>query len=160
MKKSVISKKGISPLIATVLLIGFTVALAAVVITWGSGFVSRVTTGTEEKSTKTITCISDVGFEIKRVICNEEGNSIISLENKGSVKINKFKLRFFADTKLKSTSDLDVSIEKYDIKEIQFQPVMPSGTNKVEVLASVIIDGVVVTCTENVKSKTFFPACP
>ena len=29
-----LNKKGISPLIATVLLIGFTVALAAVVITW------------------------------------------------------------------------------------------------------------------------------
>ena len=31
------NKKGISPLIATVLLIGFAVALAAVVMTWGLG---------------------------------------------------------------------------------------------------------------------------
>ena len=29
-------KKGISPLIATVLILGFTVALAAVIMTWGS----------------------------------------------------------------------------------------------------------------------------
>ena len=31
-------KRGISPLIATVLLIGFTVTLAAVIMTWGGGF--------------------------------------------------------------------------------------------------------------------------
>jgi len=36
------NKKGISPLIATVLIIGFTVALAAIIITWGSGFVNKL----------------------------------------------------------------------------------------------------------------------
>ena len=37
------NKRGISPLIATVLLIGFTVALAAMVMTWGSGFIKKTT---------------------------------------------------------------------------------------------------------------------
>lgn len=35
------NKKGISPLIATVLLIGFVVAVAAVVMLWGKGFVKE-----------------------------------------------------------------------------------------------------------------------
>ena len=35
-------KRGISPLIATVLIIGFTVALAAVIITWGGRFILRL----------------------------------------------------------------------------------------------------------------------
>ena len=32
------SKRGISPLIATVLIVGFTIALAAMIITWGGNF--------------------------------------------------------------------------------------------------------------------------
>lgn len=34
-------KKGISPLIATVLLIGFVVAVAAIVMVWGKGFIKE-----------------------------------------------------------------------------------------------------------------------
>ena len=45
-----INKKGITPLIATVLLIGFTVALAGIVITWGGGFVERIQSGTDERT--------------------------------------------------------------------------------------------------------------
>ncbi len=43
-------KKGISPLIATVLIIGFTIVLAAVVMQWGGSFVRGLT---EEQATKT-----------------------------------------------------------------------------------------------------------
>src|SRR3989338_8473878 len=35
------NKKGISPIIATILILGFTVVLAAVFFTWGSGFFSK-----------------------------------------------------------------------------------------------------------------------
>ncbi len=43
-------KRGISELIATVLIIGFTVALAAVIIIWGGRFVSE-TQGDVDRST-------------------------------------------------------------------------------------------------------------
>ena len=36
------NKKGISPLIATVLILGFTVALAAIIMTWGTDFTKKI----------------------------------------------------------------------------------------------------------------------
>lgn len=41
------NKKGISPLIATVLIVGFTIVLAVLVITWISGTVSKQTEDTD-----------------------------------------------------------------------------------------------------------------
>jgi len=56
---SFFGKKGISPLIGVVLLIGFTVALAAMIITWGGGFLR----GTQENVGKQV----DVGLECARI---------------------------------------------------------------------------------------------
>ncbi|MDD5178623.1 MAG: hypothetical protein PHT54_05095 [Candidatus Nanoarchaeia archaeon] len=69
-----LNKKGISPLIATVLIIGFTVALAAVIMTWGQKFTKDIQEQTEETSGSQITCANEVDFEIKKV-CLESGNS-------------------------------------------------------------------------------------
>jgi len=41
------NKKGISPLVATVLIIGFTVALAAVIMVWGQDFITGMVERTE-----------------------------------------------------------------------------------------------------------------
>ena len=72
------NKKGISPLIATVLLIGFTVALAGIVITWGSNFVKNITSGTEERTESTLACAGDLNFDrlvpssMERIIHDQE----------------------------------------------------------------------------------------
>jgi len=64
----VINKKGISPLIATVLLIGFTIVLAALVIRWGSElFSSQIKTQTCDNEA-TIECTSDVNIGISTAI--------------------------------------------------------------------------------------------
>ncbi|MBS3147071.1 hypothetical protein J4471_05260 [Candidatus Woesearchaeota archaeon] len=63
-----LSKKGISPLIATVLLIGFTIVLAALVIRWGSElFSSQIKTQTCDNEA-TIICTSDVDLGISTVV--------------------------------------------------------------------------------------------
>ena len=98
-----LNKKGISPLIATVLLIGFTVALAAVVIIWGSGFVSRTTVASSEKTAQTLACTSDLNFDIRKVNCDDNGVdaggvSKITIDNKGSYAIKKIIFRSFDKT--------------------------------------------------------------
>ena len=50
------NKRGISPLIATVLLIAFAVALGAVVMTWGKSYITNLTTYAEEKSAGEMKC--------------------------------------------------------------------------------------------------------
>ena len=132
-----LNKKGISPLIATVLLIGFTVALAGVVITWGGGFVDRITAGTEERTAVTLACTSELRFEIDKVVCNDgAGVSKVTIENKGSVKIEEFKLRFFdqADTITGDSQTLG-ALEKYDINSFDLAAAIPVGTSKIEALA-------------------------
>ncbi len=57
-------KKGISPLIATVLIIGFTIVLAAVVMQWGGSFVKQLTEEQAESAEAQTKCIGmdfDVG---------------------------------------------------------------------------------------------------
>ncbi|MBS3163409.1 hypothetical protein J4427_01850 [Candidatus Woesearchaeota archaeon] len=59
------TRRGVSPLIATVLIIGFTIVLAAVVMQWGGAFVRQLT---EEQAAKTETATSCIGmnFEIAK----------------------------------------------------------------------------------------------
>ncbi len=89
-------KKGISPLIATILVIGFTVALAAVIMTWGQSFVKVITEGAEQSKEEQLTCAQKVAFEILDVC--DPGNDyevLVTLSNTGSVQIDSFSVRLF-----------------------------------------------------------------
>jgi len=57
------SKKGVSPLISTVLLIAFAVALGAVVMNWGRTYVEDTANFAREKSDTEIRCSSDVKLD-------------------------------------------------------------------------------------------------
>lgn len=57
-------KKAVSPLIATVLLIAFAVALGAVVMNWGSDYVKKTAKSTGEKSDADIKCTTDTYLKI------------------------------------------------------------------------------------------------
>ncbi|MDP2750809.1 MAG: hypothetical protein Q8O89_08315 [Nanoarchaeota archaeon] len=53
------NKKAVSPLIATILLIAFAIALGAVVMNWGSTYVKKQTEDIESKSNADIKCSTD-----------------------------------------------------------------------------------------------------
>ena len=57
-------KPGVSPLIATVLLIAFTVALGAVVMNWGRGFVQTQTNEAEKTTQTKIGCSLKVNLKV------------------------------------------------------------------------------------------------
>jgi len=95
----VVNKKGISPLIATVLLIGFTIVLAAVVIRWGSDlFNTQIKTQTCENAA-TLECTSDVDFAITKADYDENagtsgvGSLTFSLVNNGALKLENVIVR-------------------------------------------------------------------
>lgn len=56
MQMMLMSQKGISPIVATVLLIAFTVSVAGILITWLSGFATTTTEQVGSTSTKLVTC--------------------------------------------------------------------------------------------------------
>ncbi|MEK6952661.1 MAG: archaellin/type IV pilin N-terminal domain-containing protein [Nanoarchaeota archaeon] len=89
-------KRGITPLIATVLLIGFTVALAAVIITWGGSFVDSMTKRTTATTDVTLKCVTELKFSISRVTCDEANQGHIksvTVENNGNLNIVELTLR-------------------------------------------------------------------
>ena len=61
------SNKAVSPLIATVLLIAFAVALGAVVMNWGRGYVEDTANIARERSDTEVKCASDVDVSIVEI---------------------------------------------------------------------------------------------
>lgn len=86
-------KRGISPLIATVLIIGFVVGVAAVIMTWGQTFVKSLQERTEEQTVQFQKCSpSQVIFDIKNACLI--GHTIkFTIDNRGSEAINYFIVR-------------------------------------------------------------------
>src|SRR3989344_7813865 len=71
-------KRGIAPLIATVLIIGFTVALGAGVITWGSSYTKDALEETEVTASSSAAC-TQIILQIKEITC-DASNQIQSLK--------------------------------------------------------------------------------
>ena len=85
------SDKAVSPLIATVLVIGFAIALSGIMITWGTSFVKDIQERSEKSSLKDIACTRDVGLNIKSATVL--GNKIkLVIENLGQMDIDKFNI--------------------------------------------------------------------
>lgn len=76
------NNKGISPLIAAVLLIAFTVAIATVIMGWMST-TTRTTTGTITTQTETVVDCSDASVQIKHVYSSNAATDGIFVCNTG-----------------------------------------------------------------------------
>jgi len=111
-------KKGISPLIATVLIIGFTVALAAIIITWSTGFTKKMQTSTEETANVQVICATDVIFDIKSVCKTADGDFKVLIQNDGKEPITGWKLRAYEDVNTVKALDKTIPINAFGIDTI------------------------------------------
>lgn len=96
------SKKGIAPLIATVLLIAFAVALGAVVMNWGRAYVEDTAAIAQKSSSGQVECTNDVDFQINKIIYDEgsvlyDGNLTVVVENLKSKKIRGLSIKLIAE---------------------------------------------------------------
>lgn len=147
-------KKGISPLIATVLILGFTVALAAVIMVWGQRFVTNMQKTTEQTADTQLICANEVDLKIKDV-CISGNDYKIVLENNGIRKVESVALRYF-----KSSSDVTSVTDNNGANGIASNAVYPAtnaggaplgvGSYKlVESVPTIKINNVNVVCTAN-----------
>ena len=88
------SKRGVSPLIATVLLIAFSVALGAVVMNWGRGFIKDKTEDVDQTTEIQLSCSIDVLIDFleisdtKQVCYNStEGAVYFTIDNQGTANV-------------------------------------------------------------------------
>ena len=82
------NKRGISPLVATILLIAFAVSIGALIMNWASS---------ETNVTKAVSC-SDVKIYLIKSCQNDE-SIILSLKNQGQADINAITLRSLGGTR-------------------------------------------------------------
>ncbi len=149
------NKRGISPLIATVLIIGFTVALAAVIMTWGQSFSKGIQEQTEETSTQQITCAQDVVFDLQNVCLSSGTTYKLTVVNNGNKDIEKFKARFYENADTVHTADIFAdtgeSLASFGIDSDTADATV-STIKKVEIIPIVTIGGKEVTCASNLDS--------
>lgn len=151
-----ITKRGISPLIATVLIIGFTVALAAVIISWGQTFTRNIQQQTETSSTEQISCATEVVFDVTNA-CSTGSDIKVIVKNDGSRKIDKFLARSYRAADNVVQNELTFGgdgIAAFGIESQIFTPVYASGTGPtkmVELIPVVTINNKQVTCSLNIK---------
>ena len=114
------NKKGISPLIATVLIIGFTIVLAALVITWGTKLFKSTVSDTESTSKFTLACTAGLSLEIdpKKVDAN---NMELTMRNSNQDRaIDDFQVIVYdSDGKVEKILDTNIvaaNNEPYRIK--------------------------------------------
>jgi flagellin-like protein len=100
------NKKAVSPLIATVLLIAFTVALGAIVMNWGESFVRKTQDTASSASEGKIECTMAVDFEVMNSqytenstsISDDQGGLSLLVRNGGDEKISQFVAQVFTNT--------------------------------------------------------------
>jgi len=143
-------KKGISPLISTVLLIGFVVALAVIVTNWGLDYVEEITERTEKTTRSALDCINDLNFEIKEVLCGAAGNSI-TIDNRGEKEIESLIFRIHRGTGDVTPTELD-GVPAFGVKSYSEMGLI--GATQLDVIAKILDDdGNAIICDQVIKER-------
>ncbi|MFH1182626.1 MAG: archaellin/type IV pilin N-terminal domain-containing protein [Candidatus Woesearchaeota archaeon] len=159
-------KKGVSPLIATVLLIAFAVALGAVVMNWGKSFAIGTMDKVQDKSDQDTTCSGDVSLNVVKLadgtlqMCygggGTEGYIFFIIENTGRVAINQIDMQVigssdvYANTTLNGTS---IEIGHALRKNLTYSYTSYGDIRQVRVIPKIDLGGKIVTCSGNVLEK-------
>ena len=149
-----LGKRGISPLIATVLLIAFAVSIGAMVMNWGKDVVAN-----------TGDC-NDVKLDIqqlngKPMFCYDSINTQINvmIKNTGSVDVEKMLLRVVSsDFKIdeKPLDDSAIKVGDVKIKNIDY---LRSGKFRVEMVPIISSAGKEKKCSEQAVVVDDIPGC-
>lgn len=140
------SKKGISPLIAIILIVGFSIVLAIVLLNWANTLSKDVQDSTQERSEKNLFLSKDVSIDLKETtIAGDKINLLV--ENKGVKDIEDFIVRVYG---FDGVDNIQVNsrLDSYGIKtfEITFDKNKVGIIKEVELLPIILFKGERVTC--------------
>jgi len=122
-------KRGSFTLIATVLVIGFTGAIAAIEMTWGGSFMAKTTEETEVASRTIVKCCSGLDSNIVRT---DVQNNRIKPENNGKVDIKRRIFRIHKPTGI-TTEGINEEPNAFEIKSFSL-----SYATQVNAIATVL----------------------
>jgi len=125
--------KAISPMIATILLIAFTVAVGGIISVWLSGFTRTATAGTETRA-EALTRCSASGFEVVSV---KSANKLVYVTHYGT-NIAIYPLSVvYSDGTTTSSFDLntDMKVTTGEVSLINLTSTFPDGATSVKINA-------------------------
>jgi flagellin-like protein len=132
------TKKGISPLIATVLIIGMVVSASAIVFLWAKEFQKQLIEKEGAASLSALSCATDIAIDALR---HDTSTNTITVENKGRGKIDGF--RIFVDD---SFTDDSRQLNPGDIDDLSHSA---SPGEKVTIIPKIkVAKGIYQPCTE------------
>lgn len=120
--------KGISPLIATVLLIGFTIVLAALVIQWGGDLFKSFQSSTGVSSEVSQTCaVGLANLQITKVTNTGQVLNVV-VDNRNEVDITSANLRVYRADGTAASVTGSTPVSKGELKGLTFTvPLSPTG---------------------------------
>jgi flagellin-like protein len=170
-------RKAVSPLIATVLLIAFAVALGAVVMNWGRGYVEDTANIARERSDTEVTCTADVTLafvEIDNVaqICynvttgqpDKNKTMFMIMENKKQKNIEKVQARMIGTaTRVPLIVDLgansNISANSAKMFNFTYDSDIYGAPNQVKVTPYIKVGANEVGCAGNAAIETTLKPC-
>ncbi|MFC1691208.1 archaellin/type IV pilin N-terminal domain-containing protein [Nanoarchaeota archaeon] len=168
-------KRGVSPLVATVLLIGFAVALGAIVMNWGKDYVEQ---SADTLTQATIRCSVDTGLsfailEGKPVICGKvldpenpaiNGSLEFLVENGFVAEIDALQVRLIGSKSLEPVSLVvpESLLEKGGSKFMTFSydDDKLGSIRQIKIIPLLRIDEDVVPCPDTPLKAESIPECP
>jgi len=153
MQKIIKNKKGVSPMIATILLIAFAVALGAVVMSWGRNVDLSVETQTSEKCARVSISVEKVDG-VPQVFyggTGKDGYIKFIIENNGNEDIEGI-IVWVIGEKNTNTIDLEQSSIKVGyplMKEIKHDFSKYGEIKKLKFIPKINMGNSVITCAKN-----------
>ena len=146
-------KKGVSPLIATVLLMAFAIALGAIVMTWGKNYVKE--TGSTGSSPDSNACPNDVTGTLvsspdKKTICIKPDTKTIQFiyRNGGNQPLLRLDMTLIDEHNNIANVAFEQPIGKSEVKNVISSPYQ--GTDFSDMIKQVIITPVILAKGEEV----------
>ena len=148
MARKHVGKEGISPLIATVLIVGFTVALAVIIFNWLGVFSRDLQEGTTSGADAQLACTQNIDLDIRDANC-VSGPLTITIANNANQDIEGFKVRVTAKGAPGTVlnGDITTKLLKFEVKPLPVSGSLPPEPAVVEVIPIIKVNGVDQTCT-------------
>ncbi|MDD5331842.1 MAG: hypothetical protein PHE43_03415 [Candidatus Nanoarchaeia archaeon] len=147
-----INKKGISPLIATILLVGFAIAVLAIAFLWARGYIEEKAAKEGKLAEKQFEC-EDIEFTITSI--QVTGSSVrVALKNLKDKNIDKLTFRIEGDSKSDLRNEY-VSLEGLEVKpyEVEFDSSKINDPTKVSVIPWInVAPGYYLPCSNKFKT--------
>ena len=145
-------KKGISPLIATILLVGIVIVIAIIVWLWYNDVLTEYTQKTAEKSAAELACAQEVEIKVGGVNCIGGNGVVFDIENTGSTHVDSFKLRLMdTNDDFIKVKDLAVVLPTANVEQVGFEKDLEGITETIgsmEVIPMVVRSGKSADCLE------------